>query len=145
LAVYKEDPHPREKAMRSRTSPPPFRVLIAEAHPIVALGLADILQTLGYVLVGSVVSGQDALLAASEHQPDLLLLDVNLRGDMDGITAAVEIHKRLGIRSVFLTEYVDEMVRARAAEAAPVAVLDKTSSMSIIADALRAAPLQLVH
>ena len=131
--------------MRSTTSPPPLRVLIAEAHPIVALGLADILQTLGYVLVGSVVSGQDALLAASEHQPDLLLLDVNLSGDMDGITAAVEIHKRLGIRSVFLTEYVDEMVRARAAEAAPVAVLDKTSSMSIIADALRAAPLQLAH
>src|SRR3954463_3244101 len=113
--------------MRSTTSPPPLRVLIAEGHPIVALGLADILQTLGYVLVGSVVSGQDALLAASEHQPDLLLLDVNLSGDMDGITAAVEIHKRLGIRSVFLTEYVDEMVRARAAEAAPVAVLDKTS------------------
>ena len=110
-----------------------------------AVGLADILQTLGYVLVGSVVSGQDALLAAAEHQPDLLLLDVNLRGDMDGITAAVEIHKRLGIRSVFLADHVDEMMRARAADAAPVAVVDKTSSMSIIADALRAAPLRLTH
>jgi two-component system, response regulator PdtaR len=131
--------------MRSRTSPPPLRVLIAEAHPIVALGLADILQTLGYVLVGSVVSGQEALLAAGEHQPDLLLLDVNLSGDMDGITAAVEIHKRLGIRSVFLAEHVDEVMQARAAKAAPVAVLDKTSPMSAIADALRAAPLRLVH
>src|SRR3954466_4982548 len=131
--------------MRSTTSPPPFRVLIAEAHPIVAVGLADILQTLGYVLVGSLISGQDALLAAAEHQPDLLLLDVNLRGDMDGITAAVKIHNRLGIRSVFLADHVDEMMRARAAEAAPVAVVDKTSSMSIIADALRTAPLRLTH
>jgi DNA-binding NarL/FixJ family response regulator len=131
--------------MRSRTSPPPLRILIAEAHPIVGLGLADLLHTLGYVLVGSVVSGAEALLAAAEHQPDLLLLDVNLRGDMDGITAAVEIHKRLGIRSVFLADHVDEMMRARAADAAPVAVVDKTSSMSIIADALRAAPLRLTH
>src|SRR3954451_23206931 len=131
--------------MRSTTSPPPLRILIAEGHPIVALGLADILQTLGYVLVGSVVSGQDALLAAAEHQPDLLPLDVNLRGDMDGITAAVEIHKRLGIRSVFLADHVDEMMQARAAKAVPVAVLDKTSPMSVIADALRAAPLRLTH
>jgi hypothetical protein len=46
---------------------------------------------------------------------------------------------------VFLADHVDEMVRARAAKAAPVAVLDKTSSMSAIADALRAAPLQLAH
>ena len=124
---------------------PPFRVLIAEAHPIVAVGLAYILQTLGYVLVGSVVSGQDALLAAAEHQPDLMLMDVDLRGDMDGITAALEIHNRLGIRSVFLADHVDEMMQARTAEAAPVAVLDKTSSMSVIADALRTAPLRLAH
>ena len=124
---------------------PPLRVLIAEGHPIVAVGLADLLHTLGYVLVGSVSSGQEALLAAGEHQPDLLLMDVYLRGDMDGITAAVKIHNRLGIRSVFLADHVDEMMRARAAEAAPVAVVDKTSSMSIIADALRAAPLRLTH
>src|SRR4051795_7728091 len=99
--------------MRSTTSSPPLRILIAEAHPIVALGLADLLHTLGYVLVGSLVSGQEALLAAAEHQPDLMLMDVDLRGDMDGITAALEIHNRLGIRSVFLADHVDEMMRAR--------------------------------
>jgi DNA-binding NarL/FixJ family response regulator len=135
----------REEAMRSTTSPSPLRILIAEAHPIVALGLTDLLHKIGYVLVGSVASGQEAITAAGEHQPDLLLMDVKLRGGMDGITAAVEIYTRLGIRSVFLAEHVDAMVRARAAEAAPVAVLDKTSSMSAIADALRAAPLQLTH
>jgi len=145
LAVYKEDPHPREKAMRSRTSPPPLRILIAEAHPIVGLGLADLLHTLGYVLVGSVVSGAEALLAAAEHQPDLVLMDVDLRGDMDGITAAVEIRNRLGIRSVFLADHVDEIMQARAVAAAPVAVLDKTSSMSVIADALRIAPPRITH
>ena len=55
---------------------------------------------------------------------------------MDGITAAVEIRNRLGIRSVFLADHVDEIMQARAVAAAPVAVLDKTSSMSVIADAL---------
>src|SRR3954453_4726599 len=129
--------------MRLTRLSPPLRILIAEGHPIVALGLADLLHTLGYVLVGSVVSGQEALLAAGEHQPDLLLMDVDLRGDMDGITAAVKIHNRLGIRSVFLAEHVDEMMRARAAVAPPVAVVDKTFSMSIIADALRTAPASI--
>src|SRR5215204_5989958 len=123
----------------------PLRILIAEAHPIEALGLADLLHKLGYVLVGSVASGQEAILAAGEHQPDLLLVDVDLRGDMDGITAAIEIHNRLGIRSVVLAEQCDRTLQARAAAAAPVAVLDKTSPMSVIADALRIAPPRTAH
>ena len=131
--------------MRSTRSPPPLRVFIAEAHPIVVLGLADLLKTLGYMLVGSVASGPEAILAAGEHQPDLLLMDVDLKGDMDGITAAIEIHTRLGIRSVVLAEHCDRTLQARAAEAVPIAVLDKTSPMSVIADALRAAPLRLIH
>src|SRR4051794_21569019 len=85
-------------------SPPPDSIFkrdaLAEAHPIVALGLADLLQKLGYELIGSVVSGQEAINAAGAHCPDLMLVDVELRGDMDGLTAAVEIHNRLGIRSV---------------------------------------------
>ena len=96
--------------MRSTRSPPPLRVLIAEAHPIVVLGLADLLKTLGYMLVGSVASGPEAILAAGEHQPDLMLVDVDLKGEMDGIC-------------VVLAEQVDAMMRARAAEAVPIAVL----------------------
>ena len=131
--------------MRSMPSPPPLRVLIAEAHPIEVLGLTDLLHTLGYVLVGSVASGQEAILAAGEHQPDLMLVDVDLKGEMDGITAAVEIHNRLGIRSIVLAEQCDRTVRVRAAEADPLAVLDKTSPMSAIADALRAVLRRTVH
>jgi len=111
----------------------------------VVLGLADLLKTLGYMLVGSVASGPEAILAAGEHQPDLMLVDVDLKGEMDGIAAAIEIHKRLGIRCVVLAEQVDAMMRARAAEAVPIAVLDKTSPMSVIADALRIAPPRTAH
>ena len=131
--------------MRSTRSPPPLRVLIAEAHPIVTLGLTDILRTLGYVLIGSVASGQEAILAAAEHQPDLMLVDVDLKGEMDGIAAAVEIHKRLGIRCVVLAEQVDAMMRTRAAAALPVAILDKTVPMSVITDVLRIARPQTIH
>ena len=46
---------------------------------------------------------------------------------------------------MFLADHVDEMMQARTAEAAPVAVLDKTSSMSVIADALRIAPPRITH
>jgi len=131
--------------MLSTTSSPPLRILIAEAHPIVALGLTDLLQKLGCELVGSVASGLEAIRAAGAHRPDLLLMDVDLRGEMDGITAGVEIHNRLGIRAVFLAEQCDQTLRARAAEADPVALLDKTSSMSVIADALRIVPLRAIH
>ena len=131
--------------MRSTRSPPPLRVLIAEAHPIVVLGLTDLLRTLGYVLIGSVASGQEAILAAAAHQPDLMLVDVDLKGEMDGIAAAVEIHNRLGIRCVVLAEQVDAMMRTRAAAALPVAILDKTAPMSVLADALWIAPPQTVH
>src|SRR4051794_36653261 len=131
--------------MRSTLSPPPLRVLIAEAHPIVVLGLTDLLHTLGYVLVGSVASGQEAILAAAEHQPHLMLVDVDLEGEMDGIAAAVEIYNRLGIRSIVLADHCNQTVQTRAAEAAPLAILDKTSPMSVIADALRAATVQPSH
>ena len=131
--------------MGSTTSSPPLRILIAEAHPIVALGLTDLLQKLGCELVGSVASGLEAIRAAGAHRPDLLLMDVDLRGEMDGITAAVEIHNRLGIRSVFLAEQCDRTLRARAAEADPVALLDKTSPLSVIAGALGVAPLRTIH
>jgi DNA-binding NarL/FixJ family response regulator len=123
----------------------PLRILIAEAHPIAALGLADLLHKLGYVLVGSVASGPEAILAAGEHHPDLLLVDVDLRGDMDGIAAAVEIHNRLGIRSVVLAEQCDRTVQARTAEAEPVALVDKTSPVSVIADVLRIASSRVTH
>ena len=126
-------------------SPPPLRVIIAEAHPIVLVGLTNILHTLGYVLVGSVASGQEAIHAAGEHHPDLMLMDVDLRGDMDGIAAAVESHNRLGIRCVFLAEQVDATMRTRAAAALPVAILDKTAPMSVITDALRIAPPRTIH
>src|SRR3954465_132159 len=82
----------REKAMGSTTSSPPLRILIAEGHPIVPLGLADLLDKLGCELVGSVASGPEAILAAAAHHPNLMLIDVDLRGEMDGIMAAVEIH-----------------------------------------------------
>jgi DNA-binding NarL/FixJ family response regulator len=119
-------------------SPP--RILVAGAHPIAAVGLTNIAQQLGYELVGAVTSGHEALTAANEYHPDVMLMDVdNLRGEMDGITAAVEIHNRFGIRSIFLAEHFDGMMQARAAKADPLAVLDKTSSVSVIADALQGA------
>src|SRR4051794_15833212 len=65
-----------------------------------------------------------------------MLVDGDLKGEMDGIAAAVEIHNRLGIRSVVVAEECDLAERGRAHEALPVAILDKTSAMSAIADAL---------
>jgi CheY-like chemotaxis protein len=64
------------------------RILIVEDEPIIAWDLQRRLTRLGYVVLGSVSSGQDALEKALALKPDLILMDIRLAGTMDGIEAA---------------------------------------------------------
>ncbi len=81
------------------------RILIVEDEGIIAFCLEDTLTELGYDVVGTVPSGEEALQEASEKLPDLVLMDVQLMGDMDGIEAGVQIYARFGIPVVYMTGY----------------------------------------
>jgi diguanylate cyclase (GGDEF)-like protein len=84
------------------------KILIVEDESIIAEDISDSLISLGYRITGMVYSGEEAIEAAGKFRPDLVLMDVNLQGEIDGITAAAEIRSRFQIPVVYLTAYADE-------------------------------------
>ena len=75
----------------------PVRLLVVEDESIVALDLKSSLTMLGYQVVGTAASGEDAIARAESAHPDLVLMDINLQGEMDGVEAANTIRARLHI------------------------------------------------
>ena len=104
---------------------PKARILIVEDEVIVREDLRDSLEGLGYEVVGVAVAGREAISKTQELRPDLVLMDVRLKGDMDGIEAAQSIRARYTLPVVFLTAFADERTIARAAAACPYGYLTK--------------------
>jgi signal transduction histidine kinase len=101
------------------------RVLIVEDESLLAVELADRLTGFGATVVASVDSGASALAAAVEHRPDVALMDVRLKGPIDGIETAVELQARVPIAVVFLTAHSDDATLDRARRAGAFAYLSK--------------------
>lgn len=79
------------------------RILIVEDEYIVAMGIKRMLKNMGYTLAGIASSGEEAVNKAESTFPDLVLMDIMLKGEMNGIEAAKEIKARFGIPVVYLT------------------------------------------
>lgn len=90
------------------------RVLIAEDEVFTALELQFHLEQLGYSVVDLVSSGKQAVERALELKPDLLMMDVRLEGEMDGIDAFAEIREKHDVPVIFLTAFGDEETISRA-------------------------------
>lgn len=90
------------------------RILIVEDQNIVAMDIQNRLINLNYVVTAIASSGAGAIKRAEETNPDLVLMDIMLKGDMDGIGAAQEIRERLNIPVVYLTAYADSNTLQRA-------------------------------
>ncbi|MBD2448367.1 response regulator [Nostoc sp. FACHB-152] len=89
-------------------------ILVVEDEAIVAKDLQNRLKKFGYKVCGITSSGQEAINKAREIKPDLILMDVRLKGQIDGIKAAEEIHKYLDVPVIYLTAYADENTLERA-------------------------------
>lgn len=101
------------------------KILVVEDEFIVAFELKAALEAMGYAVCGMVSSGEDAIEFVEREEPDCVLMDVSLKGAMDGIEAARHIRARFGIRSAFLSGYpVEEIVR-RVADVRPVGIFVK--------------------
>ncbi|MBX3468506.1 MAG: response regulator [Planctomycetes bacterium] len=92
----------------------PRRVFIVEDQRLIAADLANTLRRLGYDVVGSAASGEEAVEAAPGARPELVLMDIRLQGPMDGIAAAGELLRRIDVPVVYLTAYADEETIRRA-------------------------------
>lgn len=100
-------------------------ILIAEDEILQAKDVAGSLETLGYTVAGIAVSGEEALRMVGELQPDLVLLDIKLSGEMDGIEAADRIRSCFDIPVVYLTGYAERDVVKRAKQTEPYGYLGK--------------------
>jgi len=101
------------------------RVLIVEDEGLLAVELADRLTGFGATVVAAVDSGGAAIAAALEHRPDVVLMDVRLKGPVDGIDTAVELQTRVPVAVVFLTAHSDGATLDRARRAGAFAYLSK--------------------
>lgn len=92
----------------NRTMPETAKILIVEDEAIVAMEIQDLLETNGYAVAGIAVTGEDAVRKAINARPDLVLMDVTLRGGMTGIEAAERILDARIIPVLFLTAAADQ-------------------------------------
>ncbi len=101
------------------------RILVVEDELIIAKGIQKRLQTLGYCVAGSASSGEEAVEKALRLLPDLVLMDINLQGSMDGVTAAELIRTKADMPVIFLTAYADADTLERAKVTEPFGYIVK--------------------
>ena len=95
------------------------KILVVEDEGVVALSIQKKLINLGYEVPAMVASGQEAILQATKTQPHLVLMDIMLAGDMDGIEAAAHIRATLDIPIIYLTANSDDKTLQRAKNTQP--------------------------
>lgn len=100
-------------------------ILVVEDEIIVAMDLERRLKNLGYTVIGAVDSGEEAITFALEKQPDLVLMDIHLKGSVDGISAAEQIKNRLDIPIIYISAYTDGETLSRAKLTEPFGYLVK--------------------
>ena len=101
------------------------RILIVEDESIIALDIKTSLQHAGYIIAGVASSGEEAIALAHSQQPDLILMDIRLRGPIDGIEAAQKIREQQSCPVVFLTAHTDSQTLDRAKLTDPFGYLTK--------------------
>lgn len=92
----------------------PVRVLVVEDERVIALDIQLCLETLGYEVVAMVAAGEAAIEQARALRPDVVLMDIHLEGEMDGIEAARQIWEELQIPIIYITGYSDQATVDRA-------------------------------
>lgn len=91
-----------------------INVLVVEDESIVSKDIQHSLKKLGYNVVGAASTGEKAIELAGSEKPDVVLMDIMLKGQMNGIEAADKIKKDLSIPIIFLTAYADESTLSKA-------------------------------
>jgi PAS domain S-box-containing protein len=101
------------------------KILVVEDEFITAADLIGTLASMGFSVPGSTDLGEEVLGLAETHSPDLILMDINLKGKVNGIQAADEVKKRLNIPIIFLTGQSDEATILQAIESEPYGYIIK--------------------
>jgi len=95
------------------------KILVVEDYIIQSMGLWNLLEFWGYDMCKQVTSGEEAILKAEQENPDIVLMDINLDGELNGIDSARQIMSRFGIPVIFTTSYSDDRIMEIAEAAGP--------------------------
>jgi CheY-like chemotaxis protein len=101
------------------------RILVVEDEQITAEDLRDILTDMGYMVVSVVPAGSEAIAEVEHARPDLVLMDVRIKGELDGTQIARILRDRFDTPVVFLTAHADEETLTRATLAEPLGYIVK--------------------
>ncbi|ABS55418.1 response regulator receiver protein [Methanoregula boonei 6A8] len=100
-------------------------ILLVEDDDIIAKVVGWRLEKLGYSLCGRASSGTEALDLLERNVPDLILMDINIKGEINGIETTKMIKKRIHIPVIYLTSHSDDVTLARAKETYPEGFISK--------------------
>ncbi len=126
--------HPSQRTTAAPNRP--LRVIVVEDDAIIAMEIEMMLQDLGAEVVGLARTAADAVELAELHRPDCATMDISIKGNRDGVSAAIEIYETLGIRSIFVSAYGNDETRARAVRAHPLGWVMKPFNTKDIKSAL---------
>ncbi len=115
------------------------KILVVEDEWLVAQGLKENLKDLGHEVVGLAASGEEALHLAEAHRPDLVLMDILLKGSQDGIEVAEQLRHRFEAPVVFLTAYADAQTLERAKMVEPLGYILKPFELRELRSAIEIA------
>jgi len=116
-----------------------IKIMVVEDEILIGLMLGKNLRSLGYVVGEVVTTGEEAVERVGQEQPNVILMDVTLACDMNGIEAAKQIKTEYGVPVIIFSGYADDSFQEQARQADPVAVLDKMGPFSDITDAIEMA------
>jgi DNA-binding NarL/FixJ family response regulator len=114
-------------------------ILIVEDDFLIATQAEIALVDAGFDVVGVAAAADEALALARERRPAIAVMDIRVAGPRDGIDAAGDLFRELGVRSVFATAHDDQQTRARAEPFAPLGWLTKPYTMASLINVIRAA------
>lgn len=119
------------------------RILVVEDDLLVASQMEAALSDAGFDVVGTAMTREEALRQAEAQSPAVVVMDIHLPGDGDGIDAALELFRLHGIRCIFASAFSDHEAQRRAAPAAPLGWLQKPYAMASLTAMVRAAVSEL--
>ena len=120
----------------------PIKILVVEDEMIIAAKISMHLTNLGYEVTGILPRGEEALLSVEEHRPDIVLMDIRLKGEINGIDTAILMQKHADMPVIFLTANADEATFNKAKAAKPYAFISKPYKQT---DLQRAIELTISH
>jgi DNA-binding NarL/FixJ family response regulator len=127
---------------RDRLDPPeeqPVRVLIVEDDFLIAMEAEAALTEAGYTILEVATTAEEAFALAKLHKPALAVMDIRLAGQRDGIDAAGDLYRELGLHCVFATAHDDQQTRRRAEPYGPLGWLTKPYTTASLVSLVRAA------